>query len=166
MLAWMTSHKEVLAWLFGLSLVAFLATMVAIPILIVRMPADYFVRRRSIHDVWRGRHPAVRLAALMAKNLLGAVFVVAGLAMFVLPGQGIITLLIGISLLDFPGKRAVERAIVRQPVVHWIIDRIRTKAGRPPLVVPGKSRKRCARAECDPGTSEAARIAVRQIRSK
>ena len=43
------------------------------------------------------------------RNAVGLVLVTAGLAMLVLPGQGIITLLVGIILMDFPGKhRLVE----------------------------------------------------------
>jgi hypothetical protein len=31
------------------------------------------------------------------------------------PGQGILTVLIGVMLLEFPGKRRLERAIVGRP---------------------------------------------------
>ena len=65
--------------------------------------------------------------------------VLMGLAMLVLPGQGVLTLLIGISLLDFPGKRKLEKKIVRAPTVHRAIDAIRRRAGQPPLLLPEKN---------------------------
>jgi hypothetical protein len=45
-------------------------------------------------------------------------------------------MLIGISLLDFPGKRTLEKKIVRHPSVHRAIDKIRQRAGQSPLVLP------------------------------
>jgi len=64
------------------------------------------------------------------------VLLLMGIAMLVLPGQGILTMLIGISLLDFPGKRTLEKKIVCHPSVHRAIDKIRQRAGQSPLVLP------------------------------
>jgi hypothetical protein len=58
------------------------------------------------------------------------------MVLLLLPGQGILTLLIGISLLDFPGKRQLEKRIARERHVLKAINWIRAKAGRPPLEVP------------------------------
>ena len=69
--------------------------------------------------------------ALSLKNAFGVVLVLMGLAM-----QGVLTLLIGISLLDFPGKRKLEKKIVRIPTVHKTMDAIRRHAVQPPLVLP------------------------------
>jgi hypothetical protein len=55
--------------------------------------------------------------------------------MLVLPGQGILTMLIGISLVDFPGKRQLERKLIGQPAVLNTINRVREKFGQPPLTV-------------------------------
>jgi hypothetical protein len=55
--------------------------------------------------------------------------------MLVLPGQGLLTMLIGISLMDFPGKRAIERSIIGRPLILKSINRIRQRFGRPPLMV-------------------------------
>jgi len=67
--------------------------------------------------------------------IAGVVMGVAGLAMLVLPGQGILTMLIGISLIDFPGKRQLERKLIGQPAVLHTINKVREKFGRPPLTV-------------------------------
>jgi hypothetical protein len=79
---------------------------------------------------------ALRLIVLVVKNVLGLVFVLAGVAMLVLPGQGILTILIGLSLMNFPGKRTLERRFVQQPMVLQAINWMRRKAGQPPLTVP------------------------------
>ena len=67
---------------------------------------------------------------------LGVVFILAGLAMIVLPGQGVLTILIGLALTNFPGKYALEQRLVRRPAVSGALNWIRQKAGRPPLEIP------------------------------
>ena len=91
-------------------------------------------------DTWMGRHPVLRAWARVVKNLVGVVLLIAGLAMMVLPGQGIITVLVALTLLDFPGKRRLELRIIGQPQVHQGVNWIRKRAGQPPLIVPDASK--------------------------
>ena len=106
----------------------------AIPWILVRLPADYFDTR--IERRWlAGRHPVLRTSGHILKNLAGVVFLLAGIAMIVLPGQGVLTILIGISLLDFPGKRRLEARFVSQRVVLNTINSVRLRFGRPPLIL-------------------------------
>jgi hypothetical protein len=123
-------------WVFWLSGVTFVGSLVVLPIVIIRMPADYFVQSRPAPDSWRARHPAIRFAVRLVKNLFGVVFLLAGLIMLVTPGQGLVSLLVGLSLLDIPGKRAWERRFVSYPQVHRVLNAIRAKAGQPPLELP------------------------------
>jgi hypothetical protein len=111
------------------SLFAFLATAVLVPLALARMPADYLVRPAAV------RHDQPFLVAL--KNLAGVVLVLLGIAMLVLPGQGILTLLLGLSLVDFPGRRRVERVVMTRPAILKAINALRRRAGRPPLEIPG-----------------------------
>ena len=76
------------------------------------------------------------MALLGAKNLAGAVLVLAGLAMLVLPGQGLLTIVVGLLFLDFPGKRSLELRLVRHPPVLRTINWLRATAHRPPLQMP------------------------------
>jgi hypothetical protein len=59
--------------------------------------------------------------------------IVAGLILSFTPGQGILTLLLGISLPDIPGKQALERKIVQRPPVLKLVNRMRARANQPPL---------------------------------
>ncbi len=74
---------------------------------------------------------------MIAKNLLGYIFVVAGTLMLVLPGQGLLTILVGIMFLNFRGKYELERWIVSRQPVLGSINWIRRRAGRAPLVLEG-----------------------------
>lgn len=125
---------DTLIWLTALSFVFFIGTLIAIPFILVRLPADYFDVR--VPRPWmQDRHPVLRVVGHIAKNALGAVFLFAGFLMLFLPGQGVLTMLIGISMLDFPGKRNIEAKLISQPTVLSVINRMRKKRGKPPLVL-------------------------------
>ena len=138
---WIQSHTSLIGWWsLALSTVMFVGGLVLMPVLIVRMSADYFLHPEPSSESWRRRHPVLRISALITKNVLGVVLLLAGLAMLVLPGQGIITILVAISLLNFPGKRSLELRIVRQGLVLQTINWIRARARRPPLILPRSER--------------------------
>jgi hypothetical protein len=136
LLQWGQTNQGILAWLFGLSLLLFVSSLVAIPVLVAKMRADYFVRREPDTDSWLGRHPAARATCRLLKNALGTMLLLVGLAMIVLPGQGVITILVALSLLEFPGKRRLEIRLIRQRHVGRGVNWIRERAGRPPLLIP------------------------------
>ena len=128
--------KEVLIGLTIASIVFFVGTLIAIPFILVRLPPHYFDERHP--RLWMpDHHPVLRLAGLIVKNAVGAVFLAVGIALLFLPGQGILTILIGVSLLDFPGKRYCERKIIGQPTVFKAVNALRAKYDKPPLTVIG-----------------------------
>ena len=137
MFHWLHQNGALIAWLTGLSLLMFFGSLVLVTILIVRMPADYFAHRKPPPDSWRGHHPLIRFAVLVIKNVLGVVLVVVGaiLSLPGVPGQGLLTILIGLSLLNFPGKRALELRLVSIRPVLKAINWIRAKNHRPPLEI-------------------------------
>jgi hypothetical protein len=133
---WIPISTTALWWMGILSVVTFVGTLIALPFLVARIPADYFVRDRHGHAAHHRQHPVLRVIGLVCKNLVGLAFVLAGVAMLVLPGQGILTIVIGLSLMNFPGKHALERRIVQQPSILQAINWMRHKAGQPSLTVP------------------------------
>ena len=120
-------------WMLGIaSALMLIISAVLIPFLIVRLPVDFYAenshRRRLFQDT-----PLLRMLFLAVKNTLGAVLMIAGILMLVLPGQGILTIVAALALLDFPGKRSLEMRILHQPVVWKSINWVRLRAGREPL---------------------------------
>ena len=138
MWTWIRGHATLLWWLGALSIVMFVGTLVVLPLMVARLPADYFTRDQYPTG---GHAPArtPRLLGLVGKNLLGLVLIVAGVAMLVLPGQGILMILIGLMLMDVPGKHALERRLVQQPSVWQAMNWIRAKAHQPALEMPASS---------------------------
>jgi hypothetical protein len=96
------------------------------------LPADYFDTRTPRHWM-KDHHPVLRLSGLVVKNVVGVVFLLAGFAMLFLPGQGLLTMLIGVSLMDFPRKRELEAKMVGQPTLLGVINAMRHKFDKPPL---------------------------------
>jgi hypothetical protein len=118
------------------SLVMFVASALAVPWYIVRVPPDHFAQpwRRGR---WLSERPGWQRAVLVVlKNVLGVVLLVAGIAMLVLPGQGLLTILVSLVLLDLPGKHALERRIILWPPLFRTLNHLRRRAGRAPLVPP------------------------------
>lgn len=119
-----------------------LISAMLIPVLIVRLPADFYSENNHRRRLFESR-PLVRILFLTLKNLLGAVLLIAGIAMLVLPGQGILTILAALALLDFPGKRALELRILHRPSVLKSINWLRLRAGRRPLFVEHPENDAC-----------------------
>ena len=124
--------------LFGvlLFLVTFTISLAIVSFIMVKIPANYFQKDHP-RDLWSDRHPAVRFLGVLAKNVLGAVLVALGILMSIpgVPGQGILTILLGIMLLDFPGKRSLEHKLVSRPQVLKAVNKLRHRFGKPGLVL-------------------------------
>jgi hypothetical protein len=137
MLEFFRTHETVILGLAVASLVTFIGSLLLVPVLVVRIPADYFTNRKRRRPPWANHHPLLRGLLLVLKNLCGYAFILAGIFMLVLPGQGLLTIFIGIMLLDFPGKFLLERWLVtRRPVLHSI-NWLRRRAHRAPLDTKG-----------------------------
>ena len=125
---------ETLVTLTALSIVFFVGSLIAIPFILVRLPTDFFDIR--VPRPWmENHHPVLRLLGHLVKNVVGAIFLFAGFLMLFLPGQGILTMLIGVTMLDFPGKRRLEAKMIGQPAVLNTINSMRLKFGKPPLSI-------------------------------
>mgnify|MGYP001168649674 FL=1 len=135
MVQWIQSHEVILWCLVAVSIVTFVSTLVAVPLLVVKIPSDYFARGRHTRVQWADRHVVLRWMLLLAKNLLGYILIAAGILMLVLPGQGILTIVAGIMLLNFPGKYKFERWFVSRHHVLQSINWARRRAGKVPLVL-------------------------------
>ncbi len=143
MIDWLTRtiHGWGLTWgqvLLGvaISVVTFVVSLAVVTVVLVKLPANYF---HSSHDreFLVHRHPVLRAVGIFAKNLLGLVLVAAGVVMSLpgVPGQGVLTILLGIMLLDFPGKRALETYIISRPRVQAAVNALRARFGKPPLML-------------------------------
>lgn len=119
------SNPVLLGGLAAFSIVAVLASIVLVPRYLAQLPRDFLSAEAP------PRHPS--LVRYVARNALGVVLVVLGALMLVLPGQGLLTLLVGLLLLDFPGKQRLVRRVLGRPKVLALVNRLRGHRNAPPL---------------------------------
>lgn len=121
---------HILQWLGIFSVVTFIGSLLIVPWLILQMEPQYFIRHR-MEVVQRHRHhPVLTVVLFVVRNAFGLLLLAAGLAMLVLPGQGILTLLIGLSFMDFPGKHQLLEKTVQNSKVQRSLNWIRRKGGK------------------------------------
>lgn len=123
-----------LTWLGTLSVVTFIGSLLVVPWLILQMPPDYFIRHRLEVMERHRRHPVVTVLMFCVRNGVGFVLLTAGIAMLLLPGQGILTMLIGFSLMDLPGKHRLLEKVLENNKVQRSLNWIRRKGGREDLI--------------------------------
>ena len=103
--------------------------------IIVRLPADYL--RAPPHAIRRVDRGLFFQIGMFLKNALGALLIVIGVLLSLpgMPGQGLLTLLVGILLLDFSGKQKLVRKMLSQPSVLKAVNRLRKRFAQPPLII-------------------------------
>jgi len=133
---WLQTHSEIL-WATGIaSALMMLCGIAVVPWILLRLPRDYFLPPRR-HPVTPERLSlAVGLPLLVGKNFLGVVLILAGLAMLVLPGQGLLTIILGLALTNFPGKFTLQRRLVSHPTILNSLNWLRRRFGRAPFIAP------------------------------
>lgn len=135
---WIPSDLPTIAMILGLVLVSIVVPVTVTALMILRLPADYFTHTRRDPVYRHGRHPLAAWSLVLIKNLIGLVLVVVGIVMVFTPGQGLLTLLAGLMLVNFPGKYRLERRLVTLGPVIPAFNRLRARWGRAPLLEPEK----------------------------
>lgn len=135
-IAFQEEHQAILGIVAGLSVFMFIASILSLPYLVSLIPDDYFQHPEPYRLYHQYKHPVIRLVIILAKNILGWLLIVAGIIMLVLPGQGLLTLVLGLMLINFPGKRAVECKLVSNKKILRAINWLRAKRDKSPLLVP------------------------------
>lgn len=126
--------EAVFLWISGASIIGFVFSIIIIPWLLIRLPADYFSQAPLGLPRWFAAYPIIRFIMLFAKNLVGLVLIVVGVVLLLMPGQGILTILVGVILVDFPGKYKLECSIIRKHSVLKFVNALRRRAGKAPFV--------------------------------
>ena len=132
-LSFLRDHAVLLSWLGGASLLMFVGSLIGVPLVVVKLPEDYLHREHKLARNWP---PYLFLPFMAIKNTLGILFFLSGIAMLFLPGQGLLTMLIGLVLIDVPRKQILVRRILGYRRVLRAINRLRKRFGRPVLGPP------------------------------
>jgi len=132
---WTTPH--LFAATLGLFVFSFVVSILAVGYAILKIPHDYFSGDKA-RRAWQGRHLLIRVPLLVFKNIAGLLLIGLGIVLSLpgVPGQGLLTVLLGAMLVDFPGKRRFECWLVGRRGVLSTINKVRLRYGKPPLDPP------------------------------
>ena len=119
-------------WLgVGISVVLAIGSIALVAVVVVHWPADHFKPHLPGGRAEVRRH----VVAKVARNAAGGLLILLGLVMALpgIPGQGVLTMIVGLTLIDFPGKQGLERRLIGRPHILRAINRVRARFGRDPL---------------------------------
>lgn len=138
---WVSQFWESLTWAqigigVGLFLFSFAVSLAAIVLVMVKIPANYFSPHYE-QDFLPNTHWTMKWGAVILKNLLGVLLIALGIVLSLpgVPGQGLLTILLGLIMLDIPGKRPLEARIIQRPTIQSAINKLRARFNKPPLVL-------------------------------
>jgi len=136
---WLARFWESLTWgriAFGtlILLVQVVVSYAAIIFVMIKLPADYFsssyAKNQNMDTPF-----FIRWGGVILKNLIGVILIIAGIVMVVTPGPGGLTILLGLIMMDIPGKRPLEAKLIQRPTVFSAINNLRARYNKPPLIM-------------------------------
>ena len=130
---WFSANENLLFWVGIGSAVMLVGSILALPWLVGRIPEDYFNHHTPPVVTPLQGHPLLAFLIHLLRNLVAVVLIVAGFLMLFLPGQGLLTLLLGIMMSHFPGKYRLEQWFIRQPGILNGLNWFRQRGGHKPL---------------------------------
>ena len=113
-------------WIGLISMIAFPLTIIILPLVVIRLPSDYFSVEKADGFISRQKK-WVRICLLVIKNFTGFLLLLMGILMLFMPGQGVLTLFAGLSIMNFPGKRKLELKLALNHTVLKGLNWIRKK---------------------------------------
>lgn len=125
----LADYGHLFTWLALISSICFFASLLFIPLIICRLPDDYFLHLHN-HNTIEDTHPLVYIFLWLLRYLFGTLLLTAGLLMLFLPGQGLLTMMLGLSLLDFPGKQKAVDTLFNLESIQKALNWIRTKGNK------------------------------------
>lgn len=138
---WALEYWNSLTWdKIALGAVFFVLSVVisygAIMVVLVKIPANYFSSQYQSRFQSDKRF-MVRWGATIFKNVLGVILLVVGIIFSIpgMPGPGLITILLGLVMIDIPGKRPLETRLLKHPTVLSAVNNVRAKYNKPPLIM-------------------------------
>ncbi len=126
-----SNYYDFFFWLGVVSSIIFLISLLSIRWLVCMIPSDYFIKKEQ--SKFKSNYPVAWIISSIIKNIFGYVLIFGGILMLVLPGQGLITIFIGLMLSNYPGKYKIEKKIIAIPRIFKTINWLRKKSDEPPL---------------------------------
>ena len=131
---WASLTWDKIAWGLLFTVITIIASYGLIVIGMIKIPADYF-SSKYVREINKDTHFSLRWAAFIIKNFIGFLLIIAGVIMIFTPGPGVPTILLGLIMMDIPGKRPLEAKLIQRPMVLSAVNDLRAKYNKPPLIM-------------------------------
>lgn len=129
---WIGQHTWLLGMLAAGSATLLVASVLATPWFVAQLPEDYLLRPESESL----QHPVLNLVITTLRTFIGGTLILLGLLMLFFPGPGIVTLLVGLSVAQFPGKQHLLRFLASRESVFNSLNWMRRRHGKGPMLHP------------------------------
>lgn len=138
---WLYEFWASLTWvkiLIGIVLMvlSFTVSIAIVSFVMVKIPENYFHSDYE-HHFLSEKHIVLRWTGIVLKNIIGIFLILIGIVMTFpgVPGPGVLTILIGLIMIDIPGKRKAEALIIKRPTILTAVNNLRLRYKKPPLVL-------------------------------
>jgi len=125
---WLEKNSYILLYLGVFSFCIFFMSIFGIKYFAAKIPKDYFTNKQRGSKI-KEISIVLWLFYIITKNLIGYIFIILGILALVLPGQGILMILIGLVMSDYPGKQNLERRVISIKTVRRGVNWLRKKSG-------------------------------------
>jgi len=124
--------RSILIWVV-IFVGTFFVNLGIVSLILVKLPKDYFKKDKSKRVT--GSNATIRVLKIIGKNVGGWLLIALGIVLSLpgVPGQGLLTVLLGVMLVDFPGKHRLEQKLLSRPGIINTINRLRGRFGKPAL---------------------------------
>jgi hypothetical protein len=122
----LSEYTHLLTWVTFFSLIIFFVGLGITLFIVAAIPDDYFEQNKRPKLHYKPFSIAWIIKKLL-KNILGIPLLLSGIAMLVLPRQGLSTLIIELFLIDYPGKYRLEKKLFSYPLILNSINWLRKK---------------------------------------
>jgi len=123
-----------IAWGLLITVVSVIISYAGIVVGMIKIPADYF-SSTYVRHIGEEKHFSIRWSAFIIKNVIGFLLIIAGVIMIFTPGPGVPTILLGLIMMDIPGKRPLEARLINRPMVLSAVNDLRARYNKPPLIM-------------------------------
>ena len=134
-LEWLMAHQYLLGWIGVISFLVFSLSLLSLPRLVAMIPEDYFLSQKRKRAILKNEVFGTWIVIFILKNSIGLLLITGGMLMLFLPGQGVLTIIAGLIMTDYPGKFELERRIVSNKKILEKLNWLRNKANQPSLKI-------------------------------
>ena len=130
--------NDTLLLLGGISAAVAVALFFLTPLLIVFLPKDYLVHSLNSRSSTASKS-LWHLVKLLIRNVLACIIIFLGILMLFLPGQGLLSIIIGFLMLDAPWKKRILKNLLlskRAPLVISKANALRSRFKKEPFNWP------------------------------